>query len=178
MRVTFALFALLAACDPGRSVVTPGPAPAPAPAPAPTPVVAAPAPTPPGPALSLGERLAAEAKARPSGTVRIEDLALALRGHGVAIARTRQVLGSTLGARYCSVALTEKGLGLAACEFESPESAEMGRAQSIARFDKAIPGRRLVVNGKTLLTVAPAASALAEESQAATTLFATLSPPQ
>jgi len=151
--------------------------------PAPPPAALAAAPSParlpepaPAPPLSLGDRLAREASSRPADAVRMEDVVAALEAHGVAVARTRQVLGSTVGARYCAVALTADGLGVAACEYDSDEAARAGLVSSQARFDEKIPGRRLVVNGKTLLTVAPAGSELGEESRTVTTIFASLSP--
>jgi hypothetical protein len=107
--------------------------------------------------------------------VRLEDVVAALKEHGVAVARTRQVLGSVVGARYCAVAMTERGLGVAACEYDSADSARAGMVSSQARFDQEIPGRRLLVNGKTLLTVAPA-GADGEEARTVTAIFAALSP--
>lgn len=173
MRASTALACLLLiACNSKPPAAPPSPAASAPPAPA-----AAPAAAPEtGPALSLADRLAKEASSRPEGAIRLEDVVAALKEHGVSVARTRQVLGSMVGARYCAIAMTAHGLGVAACEFDSPESARAGLVSSQARFDSEIPGRQLLVNGKTLLTVAPAAAALGEESHTVTTLFASLSP--
>jgi hypothetical protein len=125
----------------------------------------------------LGERLAHEAKSRPAKAVRMEDLLAALEQRGVAAARTRQVLGSTWGARYCAIAQTEDGLGLATCEFESAEAARAGLAMSRKRFDSLVPGRETQLNGRTLLTIAPRDPALDEEARTVTAVFAGLVAP-
>jgi hypothetical protein len=125
---------------------------------------------------SIAERLADEARSRPVGAIRLEDLLAKLEEHGVAVARSRQVLADVVGARYCALALTRDGLGVVACEYDSPAAAQAGLADSRAKFDKALPGRRLVTNGKTLLTLTAAQAALEEESKTVTALFAELSP--
>jgi hypothetical protein len=164
-----ALFGL-AACE-GRKSVPP----ATAPATATTKAKAAPTPR-PGGGGSIAERLAEEARTRPAGAIRLEDLVAKLEEHGVAIARSRQVLAEVVGARYCALALTQDGLGVVACEYDSPEAAQAGLADSKAKFDKALPGRRLLTNGKTLLTLTAARAALEEESKTVTALFAQLAP--
>jgi hypothetical protein len=104
----------------------------------------------------------------------MEDLLATLKDRGVAVARTRQVLGGTWGARYCAIAQTEKGLGLATCEFDSAEAARAGMAASKARFDKLMPGREMLVNGQSLLTIAPRDPALDGESRTVAAIFAAL----
>lgn len=125
---------------------------------------------------SISERLAEEGRSRPAGAVRLEELVASLRERGVTIVRSRQVLADVVGARYCALAMTSHGLGVSACEYDSPEAATAGLATSRAKFDAEIPGRRLLVNGKTLLTVTPAHGSLDEESGTVTTLFTSLAP--
>src|SRR5262245_59519493 len=138
--------------------------------PAPAPAAVAPA----LPQLPLADRLAREAHARPPGAIRLEDLATALEHGGIALARSRQVLASTIGARYCGAAVTRRGVGLAVCEFDSVWSAYAGLAASRARFDPLIPGRQLLQNGKTVLTIAAGAHGLDGESKTIAELFARL----
>jgi hypothetical protein len=122
----------------------------------------------------LEERLASEAKSRPPKAIRMEDLLAALKDRGVGVARTRQVLGGTWGARYCAIAQTEKGLGLATCEFDSAEAARAAVAASKARFDKLMPGRETFLNGQSLLTIAPRDPDLDDESRTVAAVFAAL----
>lgn len=141
---------------------------------APSPPPAAPAAATQEAELSLDERLAREATSRPAKAIRMEDLLAALKERGVAVARTRQVLGGTWGARYCAIAQTENGLGLATCEFDSAEAARAGMAASKARFDKLMPGREAHLNGQSLLTIAPRDPALDDESRTVAATFAAL----
>jgi hypothetical protein len=119
------------------------------------PEITTPAVDPPaGAARSLERRLAAERAARPAGVVGIEALVPALAARGVEVVRARQVLAAPVGARYCAAVTTRGGLGLSLCEFGSQAAAEDGLARSRARFDRAMPGRRLAAAGGSLLTIA------------------------
>ena len=123
----------------------------------------------------LPVRLQAEAAARPGGALRAEELVAALEKRGVHVSRTRQVLASTVGASYCAMVMTEKGLGLALCEYPTPGDAELGLGRSHARFDHLAPGRTLVVGGQSLLTISPhQGDALAGEARVTAELFASL----
>lgn len=102
---------------------------------------------------SLPERLRQESSSRPTGTPRAEDLIGALKKNGWTLGNEKQVLGSTVGARFCSVVRSEGGVGLSVCEFDSEQAALQGRDFSQRTFDKVIPNRQLLVNRKTLLTV-------------------------
>jgi hypothetical protein len=117
--------------------------------------------------LPLGERLAREASSRPAAALQAERVQQALAGKGIALSRWKQVLASPVGARYCMAGLTGSGLPLSVCEYGDPAAAERGLAGSRTRFDRLVPGRLLVRNGATLLTVtrpgdAPAFRAEAE----------------
>jgi hypothetical protein len=123
----------------------------------------------------LGPRLAAEAATRPAGAVTPDDVARALSAAGDPVRRRRQVLASTVLARYCEVLSTASGLVVSVCEFDSPAAAQAGLASSQARFDRLIPGRALEVRGKTLITLSPRPGAASAAPQTIR-LFAALSP--
>lgn len=137
-----------------------------------------PAPVSPAPLpenLSLVDRLAREASGRPAGAVRTEALVAALEAKGIAVARTRQVLGKTLHARYCSIAVTTAGVVASVCEFDSSSAALAALKDSEQRFGKPMPNRRLVTNGKSLLTIANLRDAVEDEANAIAATFAALS---
>ena len=136
-----------------------------------------PAPAPPAPlpeALPLPERLAHEAASRPTGAVRSEQLVAALEAKGIAVARTRQVLGRTLNARYCAIAVTGAGLVASVCEFDSPSAAIAAQHDSEARFDRPMPNRRFVTNGNSLLTIANLRDSVADQANTVAATFAAL----
>jgi hypothetical protein len=136
-----------------------------------------PAPVSPAPipmARSLPDQLGHEAASRPAGAVRGEQLVTSLQGHGIAIARTRQVLGKTLNARYCAIAVTEAGLVASVCEFDTPAAATAAIHDSEQRFGKPMPDRRFVTNGKSLLTIGNLSDAAEREARTIATAFAAL----
>jgi len=112
-----------------------------------------PAPVPDG--LTLVERLAREARGRPTAAPRAEDVVAALSAAGVAVGPLKQVLARTVGARYCATARTAAGLAVAVCEFGDAAQADSGLAYSRRTFDRLIPGRRLSRNRGTVLTLTP-----------------------
>jgi hypothetical protein len=136
------------------------------------PAPASPAPLPEN--LSIFERLAREASSRPAGAVRTEELVAALEAKGVSIARTRQVLGKTLNARYCAIAVTGAGLVASVCEYSSASEALAARNDSEQRFGRPMPDRRLVTNGKSLLTIANLRDSAAGEASTVAATFAAL----
>jgi hypothetical protein len=152
MRKLVLLFLLVSAC---RREATP---------PAPPPV------DPQMAQLPLAARLEREAKARPAGALRAEEVMSALTRGGLALEGTRQVLASTVGAAYCTSAGTPRGLAVAVCEYPAEESARQGMEYSHRVFDRLIPGRRLLLNRKTMLTVTGAD----DEAQRAAAIFAAL----
>jgi hypothetical protein len=103
--------------------------------------------------LPLAARLQREAAARPTGTPRAEEVLAAFVRQGIPIEGTMQVLASTVGAAYCASAGTPRGLAIAVCEFPAEAEARQGMEYSHRTFDKLIPGRRLLLNHKTMLTV-------------------------
>jgi hypothetical protein len=120
--------------------------------------------------LPLAARLAREAGARPNGTVRAEEVLAALARGGLAVEGQQQVLASTVGAAYCTSAGTARGLVVAVCEYPGEEAARRGMEYSHRVFDRLIPGRRLLVNRKTMLTLAGAD----DEARRAAAIFAAL----
>lgn len=138
------------------------------------PAPASPAPRPEE--STLGGQLSHEAMARPTGAVRSEDLVAALKSHGVTVARTRQVLGKTLHAGYCAIAVTASGLVASVCEYESAAAARAGLADSETRFGKSMPNRRLLTNGKSVLTIANLQDSVADEARTIAATFAALTP--
>jgi hypothetical protein len=120
--------------------------------------------------LPLAGRLAREAGARPSGTPRAEEVMAALARGGLTLDSARQVLASTVGAAYCTSAATAKGVAIAVCEYPAEESARQGLEYSHRAFDRLIPGRRLLLNRKTMLTVTGAD----DEARRAAEIFAAL----
>jgi hypothetical protein len=121
--------------------------------------------------MPLSARLAREAQARPTGTPRVEEVMAALERGGLTLDRNQQVLASTVGAAYCSSAVTPKGMAVAVCEYPAEDVARRGLEYSHRTFDRLIPGRRLSLNRKTMLTVTGAADA---DATAATRIFAAL----
>jgi hypothetical protein len=134
------------------------------------------APPPPPPVdpdtfnLPLAARLDREAHRRPAGTPTAEQVLAALVRGGLPLERHQQVLASTVGAAYCTSAVTEQGVAVAVCEYPAEDAARRGLAYSHQAFDRLIPGRRLLLNRKTLLTMTGAAEA--EATQAAQILAA------
>jgi hypothetical protein len=120
--------------------------------------------------LPLGARLVREAGARPTGTLRAEEVLAALGRGGLALEGQQQVLASTVGAAYCTSAGTARGLAVAVCEYPAEEAARQGMEYSHRAFDRLIPGRRLLVKRKTMLTLAGAD----DEARRAAEIFAAL----
>jgi hypothetical protein len=147
------------------------------PVPPPLPGDEDPAPEPPAPLpenVSLVDRLAREASSRPAGAVRSEALVAALETRGVKVARSRQVLGKTLDARYCAIAVTAAGLVASVCEFDTAAAAAAAAKDSERRFGKPMPDRRFVTNGKSLLTIANLRDTVEGEASTIAAAFAAL----
>jgi hypothetical protein len=105
--------------------------------------------------VTLFERLSREASQRAPGALRPEDVKEALVRAGIALDGWQQVLGSTVGASFCMAGHTQRGLGVALCEYPDDAHAARGLAYSRATFDRLIPHRQLAIKHNTLLTVAP-----------------------
>jgi hypothetical protein len=149
------------------------------PQPAPAAVAAPPPPAAAAPAdgrLDLGQRLAREAASRPGGGLRVEAVASALAGAGLTLGPLHQVLGRTVGARYCASARSPAGSALALCEFADEGEAARGLDYSRATFDRLVPGRRLLRARNLTLTLTPAESGLrfADEAARAASILAAL----
>lgn len=171
---------ILALCACREAPVAPA---APAPSPAvtlPSEVTLAAALAPSDPALTrvpLAERLQRESDLRPARAIHPEQLLAALAQNGLSLARKRQVLASTIGATYCELAVSGAGLGVSLCEFTSDEAARTGSERSAQLFDQLVPGRKLLRNHNSLLTVTPPDGAAAErELETIARVFHTMQP--
>jgi len=134
----------------------------------------------PDPKLSrvpLGSRLTMEADARPALAVRPEQLFAGLQRQGILLSRKRQVLASTVGARYCELAVSDAGLGVALCEYTDDAAASAGSETSHRLFDAIVPGRTLLSHGGSVLTLTHAENErAARESHAIASTFKSLTP--
>jgi hypothetical protein len=83
------------------------------------------------------------------------------------------VLALPLGAAYCVAAVSQAGLNLSLCEFQSADAARVGRERSKQTF-RSLAGRTLELNGHTLLTLMPAVGQAARERALAQQRFAAL----
>lgn len=171
--------------EPAPAPAPPAPVTAPASAPTPSPALAAPAPKPMppntgappehrGPPLGLGQRLAEEARSRPSGTPRAEAVLDAIEKSGIAIGKRQQYLAVVVGAKYCLGGNTPSRLAVSVCEYGSAEGAARGRELAMARF-KAVE-KVIHVNAKTTLTLSRMGALPEAEGEAKRIgeLFATL----
>jgi hypothetical protein len=119
--------------------------------------------------LPLGERLRREASRRPEARLHVDELLQTLASEGLELLRTRQVLAAPLAADYCVSGLSGSGLALSLCEFADADAAQRGLSRSHMTFDRLIPGRTLLLNRATLLTLTrpPNAAAAAESARLA-----------
>jgi hypothetical protein len=126
--------------------------------------------------LPLPERLAREAASRPSSGPPVEAVAAALSRSGIQMGPLHQVLGRTIGARFCMAGHTRPGLVVSICEFADEPQAVRGMAWSRQTFDRLIPNRRLERNRSTVLTLTRPALApgLDDETDRVTRLFASI----
>jgi hypothetical protein len=107
----------------------------------------------PGRAVSLGDKMAQEATARPAGALRAEDVFAAFQKEGMKLKEPpKQHMGSPVGAMYCAGALSEANLAMSVCEYRDEAAAKKGKDESANAF-KAIPNRDIYVNKQTTLTI-------------------------
>jgi hypothetical protein len=125
---------------------------------------------------TLADRLAAEGAARPRSGPHVEEVTAALRSAGVSVGSLTQVLGRTIGARYCASTATAAGVAVAVCEFSDDAEAARGLEYSHRQFDRLVPGRTLLRNRGTVLTLTPgeAGRAPAPDTSRAAAVFASL----
>lgn len=138
-------------------------------------------PQPPAPTKTpsrgtLADRLAAEGSARPPTALHAEDVTAALRRAGISVGPLTQVLGRTIGARYCASTATATGLAVAVCEFGDDAEAARGLDYSRRQFDRLVPGRTLLRNRGTVLTLTPGDAGVAPtaDTRRAAAVFASL----
>lgn len=122
-------------------------------------------PTPPVGMQSIPERFANEAKSRPTGTVRVEDVFAAFQGEGAKIREQRQHLAGPFLASYCVGAQTGEDVHLSVCEYKDAAKAKEGKAMSDQAFGT-VPNRTLYQNGGTTLTVRVGGSSAADKELA------------
>ena len=125
---------------------------------------------------SIAGRLQQEAASRPAGTIKAEDVFASLAKAGLPLTDgPRQYVASVTGAAYCAGGQTADGLGVAVCEYASPEKAVAGKAAVEQRFAALTPVRDIVVRGATTLTLTARPDApLASSKRTATEAFSTL----
>ena len=115
----------------------------------------APAQAPSGPMLpnvGVANRMANEAKNRPTGTPRAEDLYAALAKAGMKVVEKNQHMAAPFGAQYCLGAEVEGQLALSVCEYGSEQAAKDGREMSLKAF-KFVANREIFINKQTTFTV-------------------------
>ncbi|HTU63170.1 MAG TPA: hypothetical protein VMF89_32140 [Polyangiales bacterium] len=108
--------------------------------------------------LPLGQRLARESDLHPSARRHAENLLSHFHQNGVTLLRIKQVLAETLGADYCASSVSTSGIGVVVCEFGDATAAERGLKISHDTFDRILPGRTLLVQRSTMVTVTKPAS--------------------
>lgn len=125
---------------------------------------------------TLADRLTAEVATRPPTGLRVEDVTAAFRSAGVPVGPLTQVLGRTIGARYCASTATPAGVAMAICEFADEAEAARGLDYSRRQFDRLVPGRTLLRNRGTVLTLTPGdpSSVPATDAGRAAAVFASL----
>jgi hypothetical protein len=103
--------------------------------------------------LPLGQRLARESDLHPAARRHAENLLSHFHQNQVTLVRIKQVLAETLGADYCATSVSTSGLGVVVCEFGDATAAERGMKISHDTFDRIMPGRTLLVQRSTMLTI-------------------------
>jgi len=104
-------------------------------------------------AMGLDERLRAEAKTRPSGTITAESGFAAMKEAGALLDTPKQHLGSVWKANYCTAAINAaEDFVVDFCEFSDPKTAKESLDMAKKGFSS-IPGREVHQNGATLLTL-------------------------
>jgi hypothetical protein len=101
---------------------------------------------------SIPERFVMEAKNRPTGTVRVEDVLAAFTKAGVELYETRQHLAHPFDAMYCVGTKAGKDVHMSICEYKDEATATKGREMSDKAF-KSVGRREIVQNKATTLTV-------------------------
>lgn len=103
--------------------------------------------------MPVSQLLGTERESRPTGTPKTEQVFAAFQQAGLTLTNKTQVLGRTIGARFCENAHTPSGVVFSVCEFNDAATASRGRDYSLRTFGKALPDRDLLIKDKTLLTI-------------------------
>lgn len=111
-------------------------------------------------------QLGVEKKSRPKVSLPAERVVAAFHDAGIETEALKQGLGEPIEAGYCALGHTKKGVGFTVCEYASDTLAKEGKALSEARYNGAL-GRKLFVNGQTLLIVRAGSGAEAATEAAA-----------
>jgi hypothetical protein len=104
------------------------------------------------PGTPIAERFDLEARSRPTGTPRGEDLFAKLEAEGLILTEKHQHLASPFRAVYCTQAEVKGQLSMSVCEFTTEAGAKEGREISRNAF-AAVPNRDVWVSRKSTLTV-------------------------
>lgn len=119
-------------------------------------------------------QLGVEKKRRPKVALPAERVVAAFHDDGIEMEPLKQGLGEPIKAGYCALGHTKKGVGFTLCEYASEDVAREGKALSEARYNGAL-GRKLFVNGQTLLVLRAGSDAeAAAEAAAMATMFESL----
>jgi len=93
-----------------------------------------------------------EAKARPTGTPKAEDVLSAIEKQGVKLSGKNQALGSIIGAAFCMGADTESMVGVMVCEYADEAAAQKGAQLAKQIFSLAMP-MTVLLKQKTSLSI-------------------------
>lgn len=122
-------------------------------------------------ASKVYRQLGVEKTNRPAVALPAERVLAAFHKDGIEAEALKQGLGEPIKAGYCALSHTKKGVGFTLCEYPSAELAREGKALSEARYSGGL-GRKLYLNGQTLLVVRAAAEEEAKaEAEAMAAIF-------
>lgn len=119
---------------------------------------------------SIFHQLDVEKKSRPQVALSAERVTEAFEKKGIEVQPLKQGLGGPIKAGYCAMSRTKKGVGLTVCEYPSVEAARAGKELSENRYGGGL-GRRLLLNGETLLIVRAGTEEGAAEAQTMAAIF-------
>lgn len=121
-------------------------------------------------------QLDAEKRKRPQTALSAERVAEVFRKEGIETVPLKQGLGGPVQASYCAMSRTKKGVSFTVCEYVDEKAAQVGRGISEKRYGEGGLGRKLFVNGASLLVVRQVAQTeeAAAEAQKMAQVFASL----
>ena len=115
-------------------------------------------------ARTVSPLLEKEAKSRPAGTAKAEDVLAAIEKQGVKLQGRNQALGSIIGAAYCLGADTESMVGVMVCEYTDEAAAQKGAQLAKQIFSLAMP-MTVLLKQKTSLSISNLTKTAATEAE-------------